>query len=285
MDPLTAVGGGLAVLGSKEILTKLLGPTADYIGGKTKGLVEKMDINIDNIFKSAVNKLGDRIDSPGQVNPRVLKCVLDEGRFCEDPITQDYFGGILASSKSQDPLDDRGAAIADSIRGLSAYQLKAHYIIYHLFRQQLLGDELFINSKVTRKRVCLFIPSPEYYFMIAPNLDYKQYEQEIKTISAHVLHGIKRYFLIDDTTVKTTQKKLKERLPHDFKEEITSNGCLFHPTPQGAELFLWAHGYPDKSPKLMFSDDLDISRPIINLPKANAFLLPRNSDETQKGEA
>ena len=73
IDPGTAIGGGLAILASKDILLKILGPTADYVGGKTKGLVEKADINLNAIFSIALRKLGDRADAPGQVNPRVLK--------------------------------------------------------------------------------------------------------------------------------------------------------------------------------------------------------------------
>ncbi len=64
---------GLIVWGSKDMLSKLLGPTAEYIGEKTKGLVEKCDINLDNIFKKALRKLGSKIEEPGIVSPRILK--------------------------------------------------------------------------------------------------------------------------------------------------------------------------------------------------------------------
>ena len=42
VDPNALIGGGLAALASKDLLTKLLGPTADYIGGEIKDLVEKL---------------------------------------------------------------------------------------------------------------------------------------------------------------------------------------------------------------------------------------------------
>lgn len=50
MDPVTVSGAGLAVWGSKDLMTKLLGPTADYIGGEAKNLVAKCNINLDGIF-------------------------------------------------------------------------------------------------------------------------------------------------------------------------------------------------------------------------------------------
>lgn len=55
------------------ILNKLLGPTADYIGGEARGLVEKCNINLDRIFSIAVKRLGNKIAEPGLVSPRVLR--------------------------------------------------------------------------------------------------------------------------------------------------------------------------------------------------------------------
>ena len=50
-EPLTVVGTGLAILGSRELLNKLLGPSADYIGGEISELVKKCNINLDKIFR------------------------------------------------------------------------------------------------------------------------------------------------------------------------------------------------------------------------------------------
>ena len=108
-DSLTTLGTGLVVLGSKDILTKMLGPSAEYIGEVTKGLVEKCNINLDNIFSKAKRRLGNKIEDPGIVNPRVLKHVLDEGRFCEDELTAEYYGGLLASSRTKEGRDDRAS--------------------------------------------------------------------------------------------------------------------------------------------------------------------------------
>lgn len=60
-----------AIISSKDLLKKILGPSADYIGGEIKGLVEKCNINLNNIFSNAKQKLGDRINDNGQVSPRV----------------------------------------------------------------------------------------------------------------------------------------------------------------------------------------------------------------------
>lgn len=271
----SSITGGLIVLANKSILNKLLGPTAKYLGEKTLGLVKKADINLDAIFHRAALILGDRLDSPGQVNPRVLKHIIDEGRFCEDEITRAYFAGILASSKTEDLFDDRGAAILDLIRGLSSYQLRLHYIIYHLFREKLLGQRLFINSQKVRQRVCLFMPAPDYYMAIAPSLNYEKQRQEIMSISSHVLFGLKKQFLIDEKTTKANKNTLVMKLPNDFKKYISSNGCLFYPTPQGGELFLWAHGCGKEPPGEIFNKNVAIQPCSIQLPgSCNAFVLP-----------
>lgn len=56
MDPLTITGAGLAVLGSKDLLVKLLGPSADYLGGEIAGFVQKCNVNLDSVFVRATKK-------------------------------------------------------------------------------------------------------------------------------------------------------------------------------------------------------------------------------------
>ena len=56
MEPTTAIGTGLAIIGSKDLLTKLLGPTADYVGGEVKNFVDKCNINLDSIFNKTYKK-------------------------------------------------------------------------------------------------------------------------------------------------------------------------------------------------------------------------------------
>jgi hypothetical protein len=50
MDPVTVAGTGLAILGSKELLGRLLGPSADYLGGEVSTFVQKCNINLDSVF-------------------------------------------------------------------------------------------------------------------------------------------------------------------------------------------------------------------------------------------
>src|SRR5262245_38631145 len=132
IEPTTAIGTGLAVLASKEVLTRLLGPTADYVGGEIKGFVQKCNVNLGNIFLNATLKAGKSLDEKRTVNPRVLKHVIDEGRFCEDKLTAEYYGGILASARSEDGRDDRGVTLLATVKDLSVYQLRFHFVFYSI---------------------------------------------------------------------------------------------------------------------------------------------------------
>lgn len=51
------VGTGLAIFGSKDIIHKLLGPTADYLGGGLQAFTEKRVQNIKKIFENAWAKV------------------------------------------------------------------------------------------------------------------------------------------------------------------------------------------------------------------------------------
>ena len=68
------------------------------------------------------------------VPPRVLKGIVNEGAFCEDSIAAEYLGGVLASSRGTGSRDDRGVVMNALIGRLSVYQLRTHYILYHIIK-------------------------------------------------------------------------------------------------------------------------------------------------------
>lgn len=51
MEPVAAVGIGLGILGTKDLLVKIFGPTAEYVGAEMKGLVEKCNVNSESFLK------------------------------------------------------------------------------------------------------------------------------------------------------------------------------------------------------------------------------------------
>ena len=176
VDPNTIVGAGLIALASKDMLNRLLGPTADYIGGEVKGLVEKCNVNLGRIFDDAVKKLGRKIEEPGAVNPRVLKQVWSEGAFIEDELAAEYFGGLLASARSGDGKDDRMLMPLAAIRDLSVYDMKLHFLVYSLMRAFFVGSELWVSEDRGRSQMGIYIPF-RVYTMAAGVQDSSEPEQ------------------------------------------------------------------------------------------------------------
>lgn len=132
-DPLTtSVVAASGLMASKEIITKLLGPTADYIGESIRDIVKKNAENIGHVFQVSCEKLKNDIERPGQVNLRVLKNIWDEGRFVEDSFSAEYFGGILASARTKDGTDDSAIPFVSLVKSLSSHQLRLHFVIYRL---------------------------------------------------------------------------------------------------------------------------------------------------------
>ena len=138
MDPDTS----LVVFGSAALVVqKILGPTADVIGQGVAAFATKRLENVKNIFTNAAEKLGDAIDEEIEVPMKVLGRILDEGSYASDPVATEYFGGILASSRSGIKRDDRGATMAALVGRLSVYQLRSHYIFYSVAHRLLQGRD------------------------------------------------------------------------------------------------------------------------------------------------
>lgn len=228
MEPIVT---GSAILSSKELLTKLLGPTADYLGGEIKGFVQKCNINLDNIFKKATLKLGDKINEKGSVSPRVLKHVVDEGRFCEDELTAEYYGGVLASSRSERSRDDRGVVLLAIIKALSVYQLRFHFIAYSLFREIFRNANLNLADQKDIQRMRIFVPTKVFKHAMAFSSN-----EDMPAIMIHCLFGLRRHDLITDFASGDLEY-MKVRFPL-----AAEDGMMISPSVLGAELYLWAAG-------------------------------------------
>ncbi len=282
MDPTTSVVTGLAILGSKDILAKLLGPTADYIGGEIKGLVEKCNINIEDIFAKAYRKLGSRLEQPGTVSPRVLKNIFDEGKYCEDDLSKEYFAGVLAASRTEDSKDDRGVTNAKLVSNLSSYQIRTHYIFYTLLRRAFLPHGSIVSPDTNRKTMIIYIPSEIYYSGMGSLLMASDDGEKVSVL-AHSMNGLRRNDLIEDEYVYGERecfltRKLRSG-SKDFrlnKRVLREYGISFQPTHSGMELYLWAHGFGDRD-HFQF---LDVS---LALDPIGAVQLPNNAELLYEG--
>jgi hypothetical protein len=158
IDPLAIFGA----IGGAQLVVKVLGPSAEYLGTNLKQLIEKRQQNTKRILENAEKKLVDKAKEDGQVSPRIVKEVLDEGSFCEDDIAVEYFGGVLASSRTENNRDDRGVVMMRLIGQLSTYQLRTHYMIYFAIKDKLGGSPINFADGNECHKARIFIPFSAY---------------------------------------------------------------------------------------------------------------------------
>ena len=108
-----------AVVGAAWAAKKILGTTFDAMGGD---LASFYRAGVDRILASACRKVND-IENGKSANLRVAHDILRNGAFCADEFVLEYFGGLLASSRSSDGWKDDATPFVDIVKSLSSSQL------------------------------------------------------------------------------------------------------------------------------------------------------------------
>ncbi|AFY29310.1 hypothetical protein [Cyanobium gracile] len=122
-------------------LQKTLGPVLAEIGDDLKRLYSK---GRDKIIDKAYKKIEDPNDGKS-ANLRVAHEALTSGAFTDEDICAEYFGGILASSRTIDGKNDDSIQLLDTIKSLSARQLHLHYALYSSINRLLVASSEPIN--------------------------------------------------------------------------------------------------------------------------------------------
>jgi hypothetical protein len=228
MDETELIKVALEVTYEKTI-EKVLGPTLDDFGEDLRKWTARRKENFARILENARKKLNSGLNNQAQVNPRVLKGVISDGTFCEDELMAEYFGGVLASSKSEVPRDDRGASFIALIGRLTTYQIRAHYIFYKIIKTLFDGrEDVSVMSSKYLNKLETFIPHND--FNIAMEFTEKE---NTSVILPSIMSGLARESLIGRDF---------EVIGGEKTAFCGGNGIVFQPTDLGTELFLWAHG-------------------------------------------
>ena len=256
-EPITTVGlGAIAAYLGKDGLQKLLGPTADYLGAGLRDFTQKRTENVGRIFANAEEKLGEKSDSEGSVPPKVLKTIINDGSYNDDAVAVEYFGGVLASSKSELGRDDRGARMAKLVDELSTYQVRTHYLIYATIREKFKDSGYQFNAE-DRGKMKLFFPYPHYL----DAMDFSPEERRKgETLLRHTFFGLSNDGLIGNGFQygpKDSMQKSIKGAKHD--------GVMCEPSALGAELFLWAFGHGDQ--ELAYILDESFHPHIVGMPE------------------
>lgn len=248
IDPVT----GLTILGSAiggaKVVEKILGPTSEYIGEQLKEWTVKKVTNTANIFKNAEKKLGEKINKEGKVPPKVLKGILEDGAWCEEELQVEYFGGVLASSRSGISRDDRGAYFVSLISRLSTYQLRTHYLFYHLIKQQFNGEDINIHDGNNWSNLQMFISLDTFY----NSMDFTE-EEGVNwgNILSHAIWGLNKEELLTGFSYGN-----EDHVKKKFTEAKTA-GIIYQPTKMGVELFMWAYGHGQQNTNDFFKSNFE----------------------------
>jgi len=220
--------GVTAALGAK-LAYDVCGPTAKYLGGEFCSYTEKGMENLKRVFLHAHKKLSPTRQQTGQVPPRILKTALSESYFCEDELTAEYLGGILASSKGSASRDDRGLTYLAVLSSMSTYQIRVHYLIYSAI---ILSDELpskkHSDHWFHEEQVTVLITEED----IIRSMEYSETEDH-DAIIYHCFLGLEAKGLCLGGTKLVT--------------EIPTESCdvpfrYVYPTRFGVDLFMWGLG-------------------------------------------
>jgi hypothetical protein len=240
---------------------KIIGPTLDKMGDQLKERYSTFsEKNLLQIVNRAERKLGSSVSDPGEIPPRVLIRVLDEGAWCESPIMAEYFGGILAASRSIDEGDDRGSSWAGFVSRLATFDVYMHYLIYDAFRDLYLGRSdlnLGLDTDRTTEKTGIYIP---LHSMCAA-LEIETSLESWNSIVVPSFVALVREDLIDPRWSAGSVESLTETWHIDAPEL----GLVFCPSLHGIQLFDWAHANANGGtnsilkPEDSYSVDLDIN--------------------------
>lgn len=255
-----AVKAVIAYFGLKG-LDRLLGPTLDLYGEGLRDLHSAGNENLKKIFEKAFVKIGDEINDDAFVSPRIFHHLIQGAPYCTDEISQEYFAGIIASSRTSNGVDYfiHHAAL---INRMPAFHIRLHYLFYHLFFELYKESNLNMGSPIDRLAMPIFIPLPALHAILKHAFGYQKTEEfdvddlmalhddavnnlYIEDLIGTYAYGSSTYF---SKTYAATIERSEYLLKSANIEEKGNarDGLLISPSARGAELFCRAHGIKNK---------------------------------------
>jgi hypothetical protein len=232
---------------------KILGPTLDKMGEQLR---ERYSVfssgNLSRVIDLAETKLGQRRDQPGEFSPRVLLKIFDEAAWCDAPVMAEYFGGILAASRSEDGSDDRGASWASFVSRLASFDVYLHYLCFDAFRTLYVGEtELNLGMETDRAigKSGIYIPGAELIRALGAD----EIQEAWNTVLTPSISTLVRENLLGQWWGMGMPDLFEQRYQIDAPEP----GIVFGVDLPGLELFNWAHGKRNAVPSAIL-DTLEI---------------------------
>jgi hypothetical protein len=125
------ITGGVA--SAAYVAQQLFGKTLAEMGDDLNKMYKA---NRDKLLSKAARKIADPNDG-ATPNLRVARDVIWNGAVTDDEVCAEYFGGLLAASRSAEGKDDSALIYVDCIKALSSKQLHLHFVIYNSLHKML----------------------------------------------------------------------------------------------------------------------------------------------------
>jgi hypothetical protein len=238
---------------------KVIGPVLDRIGVDLANRYSDYRAqNALRICQTAEHKLGEDASEEGQVPPRVVKAVLDEGSWSDAEVMAEYFGGILAASRTPDGSNDRGASLAGLVSRLSTHDVYLHYLIYEAFRRIYIGRaDVMLGRSSDRSTSRIYLRGHSVLSAMGlPPTPHNWLQFVLPSASMLLRESLigEGDFIIGDGAF----------LRHKGVPYAPDEGLMVTPSLAGLQLFLWAHGHRQPDMNLLTDPGTDF-HPVTDL--------------------
>ena len=250
IDPVT-VGTAAAGLLALDPVKKLLGPTADFLGAELAAYTRRRLSHAEKIIEIAAEHVVND-SSTASVSPRVLLAALDEGSKVESEIAQKYFGGVLASSRSENGEDDGAIIFTSILSTMSAAQIKLHCALYAALRLRWRGSKEQLGNEAGRTRLTTNITFKELTDAFGP-----AFVVEFET----GMFGLNRQGLIGNFSYGSWMRHSSGK---------ATPYLSFAPTVLGASLYLAANGHYSRMSTMILQEDL-VFEDIVSINRESVF--------------
>lgn len=238
MDPVSAAGAmrlaSQVGAPSGRLLERLLGPSVDVASEvMANRLSARLRGNTNRVVEIATSKPG--FDQDGQVPPRVAFELLEQSGFADDEMMAEYLAGLLAASRTPDGRDDRAVVWSAMLSGMSAVQIRAHFLFYRVWSSALTDSDQNLWMPGERNRARLVIDMAHFVELLGGSDD------DAAEVLSHALPGLVRLSLIEQPAWGSKDYLKLPKCPYDSSVIVTA-------TPVGMELFGWAAGLAGMTP-------------------------------------
>lgn len=211
---------------------KLVGPAFEELAEAMRRWTAKRTENIGRVLEMAAEGAGDELERPGEVHPRVVHRLVEEGSWCDDAVAQKYLAGMLRAARTEDGQDDRAAYYMNVVTALTASQVRLHHAVYSALAEHPRSVSQDLSEAAVAQRLSIRARISAADGVVA-------HGEDVQTVDAlgEAAFGLRREGLLGsdlslDSTYRLNQSDAREQW------------FAVTPTAMGALLYMWGRGRP-----------------------------------------